>query len=152
VKLSWYDFHELSVDLLHDILLLRQDVFVIEQNCPYDDIDGRDKNSWHLLGEDEDGEMVAYLRLTKPGYKYAEPAIGRVVTARKVRRTGAGAELMREGIRKSEELHPGSPIRISAQVYAKGFYAQFGFEPVGEPYDEDGILHIVMLRPYRNNR
>lgn len=147
IEYQWFYFDELTVDLLHDILLLRQNVFVIEQNCPYDDIDGFDKHSWHLIGRDNEGEMVAYLRLVKPGYKFENPSIGRILTAQKVRSTGVGLEMIDVAIKKVEELYPGRPIELCAQVYAQDFYARFGFEPVGEPYDEDGIMHINMIRP-----
>ena len=122
------------------------DVFVVEQDCPYMDIDGLDRNSRHLLGRDAEGLMRAYLRLTEPGYKYEEPAIGRVVTDKTVRGTGTGGELMQRGVEEAERLFPGRDIKLSAQVYAREFYEKFGFRQVSQPYDEDGIMLIAMVR------
>lgn len=143
---QWLSYSQLSLDQLHDILSLRQAVFVVEQHCPYSDIDGLDRNAWHLLGRDADGTLVAYLRVVQPGCKYPEPSIGRVVTHPSVRDQGLGRELMTIAIEKVEELFPGSPIRLSAQVYARGFYQSFGFDIASQPYDEDGIPHVEMLR------
>ena len=143
---AWYEFQQLSPGMLYEILSLRQEVFVVEQNCPYMDMDGLDPHAWHLLGHNAEEELVAYLRIVAPGFKYREPAIGRVVTHKSTRGTGVGRELMIRGIEKATELYPGAAIRLSAQVYAQGFYAQFGFSAVGEPYDEDGIPHVEMVR------
>ncbi len=143
---KWHFFDQLSIEQLYEILTLRQDVFILEQNCAYTELDGLDLHSWHLSGRDAKGELLAYLRLTKPGHKYREPAIGRVVTARSVRGTGIGRELMIMGISKAEELYPGEGIRLSAQVYAQGFYESFGFIEIGEPYDDEGIMHVEMVR------
>lgn len=143
---AWYEFQQLSPGLLYEILSLRQEVFIFEQNCPYKDMDGLDPHAWHLLGRNERGDLMAYLRIVAPGFKYREPAIGRVVTHKSIRGTGIGRELMIRGIEKAEELYRGSAIRLSAQLYAQSFYAQFGFSAVGEPYDEDGIPHIEMVR------
>ncbi|HDH57425.1 MAG TPA: GNAT family N-acetyltransferase [Bacteroidetes bacterium] len=146
IRYEWYEFQQLSPGLLYEILALRQEVFVVEQNCPYMDIDGLDRQAWHLLGRNAEGNLVAYLRIVAPGAKYREPAIGRVFTHKSIRGKGIGRELMIRGIKKAEELFPGSAIRLSAQVYAQGFYAQFGFSAVGEPYDEDGIPHVEMVK------
>jgi ElaA protein len=142
----WLRFDELTIDQLYRILALRERVFVVEQECLYHDIDGRDAHSHHLLGIDAAGSLVAYLRLVAPGYRFPEPSIGRVVTDRAARRQGWGHALMNEGIRRAEEIYPGQPIRISAQRYLEGFYASHGFGPAGTPYDEDGIEHIEMVR------
>ena len=141
----WLKYSQLSIDQLYDILSLRQAIFIVEQNCPYLDADGLDRRAWHLLGY-RDGELVAYLRVVEPARKFTEPCIGRVVTRQKVRRTGVGKELMREGIRRVEELFPGQGIRISAQAHLEKFYGEFGFRAVRGPYDEDGIPHFEMLR------
>ena len=146
ITYQWLAYDQLSADQLHDILALRQAVFIVEQRCPYLDIDGLDRHAWHLLGRDADGALVAYLRAVQPGSKYPEPSIGRVVTHPNVRDQGIGRELMTIGIENVEKLFPGSPIRLSAQVYARGFYQSFGFETAGQPYDEDGIPHVEMLR------
>lgn len=145
----WRSFAELTADELYDIFVLRQTVFVVEQNCAYLDADGVDRHSRHLYGRDESGLMIAYLRLVEPGVKYAEPSIGRVITHPRARRTGTGRALMAEGIRGAGEFHPGAAIRIGAQSWAEDFYRSFGFERAGEEYLEDGIPHREMVRVCR---
>jgi ElaA protein len=142
----WLRFDELTRDQLYQILALRERVFIVEQKCLYNDIDGRDVHAHHLLGVDPDGALVAYLRVVAPGYRYAEPSIGRVVTDPSVRRLGYGHTLMKEGIRRAEGVYPGRPIRLSAQRYLEAFYMAHGFLPQGDPYDEDGIGHREMVR------
>lgn len=143
---SWSRFAELGVDGLYDALALRCRVFILEQG-PYLDPDGVDRVSWHLLGRDGRGELAAYLRVVDPGHKYAEPSIGRVIVAPEHRGTGLGRALMREGIAGCERLWPGLGVRISAQAHLQRFYGSLGFAAVGEPYLEDGIPHLEMLRP-----
>ena len=141
-------FEELSVRELHDIYQARVEVFVVEQKCPFQDVDGADPACWHLMGREEGrGQLVAYCRLVPPGTKFAEPSIGRVITVGSARRTGCGRELMRLAVAHAERLWPGRALRIGAQRYLERFYGSFGFETVGEPYDEDGIMHVEMLRP-----
>lgn len=147
VRWHLYPYPELRLDDLYDILELRQRVFVVEQDCPYLDADGVDPSSWHILGRDDHAALVAYARIIPPGVKYTEPAIGRVVTHPKVRGTGVGRQLMREAIMHAVNLFPGEAIRIGAQMHLVRFYSEFGFEPVGDPYDEDGIPHVEMVRP-----
>ena len=142
----WRSFHELTPDELYDIFVLRQTVFVVEQNCAYLDADGWDRRSRHLYKRDATGLMVAYLRLVEPGVKYAEPSIGRVITHPSVRRTGLGRELMAEGLRGADEHYPGAGIRIGAQKWAESFYRSLGFESVGHEFIEDDIPHVEMLR------
>lgn len=144
----WLRYSDLQLDDLYDALTLRCRVFILEQG-PYLDPDGRDRLAWHLLGRDESGVLQAYLRVIDPGVTYTEPSIGRVITSPEVRRQGLGWALMREGLARCESAWPGQGIRISAQARLRAFYVQLGFEPVGEPYDEDGIPHIEMLRPAR---
>ena len=150
--MTWHclAFNELSLTDLYDLMRLRQEVFVVEQSCVYLDADGYDQNARHLLGRDGEGQLVACLRLFAPGVKYKEfpdeASIGRVCTAALARGTGLGQELMRRGIAEAERLWPGSRIRISAQAYLLNFYGKLGFVPVSEPYDEDGIPHVEMLR------
>jgi ElaA protein len=144
----WLRYSDLPLDDLYDALALRCRVFILEQG-PYLDPDGRDRPAWHLLGRDDSGVLQAYLRVIDPGVTYAEPSIGRVITSPEARRQGLGWALMREGLRRCEGVWPGRGIRISAQARLRAFYLQLGFEQVGEPYDEDGIPHIEMLRPHR---
>ena len=141
-------FGELSALEVHDILQARAAVFVVEQACAFQDVDGADPESWHLMGRERGvGPLLAYCRLLPPGVKFAEPSIGRVLTAEAARRTGAGRELMREALARAQALWPGAALRIGAQVYLDRFYGEFGFARCSEPYDEDGIMHIHMLRP-----
>lgn len=149
LKWQWSSFDELSQHELYEILKVRQAVFTVEQNCAYQDADGLDKVSWHLMGWREDSpenELVAYLRVVLPGEQYAEPSIGRVLTAPSARGSGLGKALTREAIVRISRAYRDTPIRISAQQYLEKFYSEFGFETVSEPYDEDGIPHIEMLR------
>jgi ElaA protein len=136
-------FSDLSPNEVHDLYRLRVDVFIVEQNCVFQDVDGIDPQCWHLLGR-EGGELVAYCRFVPPGVKFAQPSIGRVITARSVRRTGMGRVLMREAMKRAERLWPGQLLRIGAQAHLERFYNEFGFTKSSEPYDEDGILHIEM--------
>ena len=145
VEFDWLPFDRLSGREVHDVLQLRSRVFVVEQTCPFLDADGVDPSCWHALGR-EGGVLVATARIVPPGLKYEEPAIGRVVTAPEVRRTGAGRALMTSAIAQVQRLYPGQRIRLGAQRYLERFYGSFGFVPVGEPYDEDGIPHVEMLR------
>ena len=138
-------FRDLTALELHDILQARAAVFVVEQKCAFQDVDGADPDSWHLVGR-ADGRIVAYCRLVAPGIKYPEPSIGRVITNGDARRTGAGRALMREAVAKAEALWPGQKLRIGAQMYLERFYGDFGFVRSSDPYDEDGILHIEMIR------
>ena len=138
-------FDELTPREVHDMLQLRAAVFVVEQACAFQDVDGADPSSWHLLGT-KGVQLIAYCRLVPPGVKYPEASIGRVVTALEARRSGAGRALMREALRRAEALWPGAPLRIGAQLYLKAFYESFGFAQSSEPYEEDGILHIEMMR------
>lgn len=147
IRWCWHTYQQLTTDLLYAILHLRQAVFSVEQSCAYLDLDGRDQHSMHLTGHDTDGELVAYLRLVEPGKRFPEPSIGRVVTSRKVRRSGVGKVLMAEGVRKAAGMYPGQPNRISAQQYLERFYNGFGYVREGEVYDEDGIPHVEMVRP-----
>jgi len=145
MQFTWSRFEQLGVDNLYDALQLRCRVFVLEQGA-FLDPDGIDRRAWHLLGRDAGGALVGYLRLVDPGVKYDEPSIGRVVTAPEVRGSGAGRALMVEAIVSSERRWPGRGNRISAQLHLERFYNGFGYVRVGEPYGEDKIAHIQMLR------
>lgn len=135
-------FCELTVEQLYEILKLRSAVFVIEQNCVYQDMDDKDLNAYHVFLKNEDG-IQAYLRVLDRGVSYKEVSIGRVLTKR--RGIGAGKQLMIAGIEVAQKYFRAKKIRISAQQYAKGFYETVGFRQVSEPYLEDGIPHIQML-------
>ena len=138
-------FEALGVQRLYELLALRSEVFVVEQHCVFQDIDGLDPQTLHLLGERE-GRLLAYARLIPPGVKSADCLIGRVVTAPAARGGGTGRALMAEAIARCEQLWPGQAISLHAQAHLERFYAGFGFVPVGEPYIEDGIPHIEMRK------
>lgn len=140
-------FADLAPAELYAILRLRNEVFVVEQQCVYQDLDNKDLKGWHLMLFDNDATLVAYARLLPPGVSYAEASIGRVVTRRDVRGTGVGRLIMQTAIDCCAHLFPHDAIRIGAQVYAQRFYELLGFVGCGSIYDEDGIAHIEMLRP-----
>jgi ElaA protein len=149
IEWQWSGFADLTVAQLYEMLALRQQVFVLEQTCLYPDIDGLDPGAHHLLGwRTVDGrrELAASLRCLAPGAKYEEMSLGRVVTSPAARGTGLGRELVAQGIACAGRLHPGHAIRIGAQAHLERFYAGFGFVTVSEPYDEDGIMHVDMVR------
>ncbi|MFM7332012.1 MAG: GNAT family N-acetyltransferase [Brachymonas sp.] len=147
MQLDWQfiGFEALSSRQLYAILLLRSEVFVVEQECIYQDMDGTDHEAMHLVGT-QDGRLMAYARCYPPGIRYPEASIGRVITRGELRGSGAGHALMREAIAKISEQRGPQPIRISAQAHLKDFYAQHGFTVQGDVYDEDGIPHLQMLR------
>ncbi len=149
VQWQWSAYEDLSREDLYAILARRQEVFIIEQQCIYPDLDGIDPRAFHLMGwRSMDGkrELLAYLRCVHPGVKYAEVSLGRVLSAPAARGTGAGRAMMTEALRHVARVYPGQAIRISAQLYLEKFYAGFGFVRTSEPYDEDGIPHVEMLR------
>lgn len=140
-------FDQLSLDQLYDLLALRQEVFVVEQQCPYLDADGLDRAAHHVLGQDAQGQILAYTRVLPPGAIYPQYAtIGRVLTAHKIRNSGLGRELMHHTINCVNRLYGQPDIKISAQSYLTGFYKSLGFQSRGEEYLEDGIPHITMVR------
>ena len=142
-------FDDLSLHDWYAVATLRADVFVVEQNCPFQDHDGADQDSWHLLGwETIEGkrDLAAYCRLVKPGIKFAEPSIGRVVTSRAVRMKGYGRILLAEALARHATLFPGQPNRIGAQQRLEKFYQAFGFKTVSDVYTEDDIPHVEMLK------
>ena len=143
VALRWYDkaFHELTVDELYAILALRDQVFVVEQACIYQEADGHDPAARHLWAADGD-QIHAYLRILPPGEKFAELAMGRILVAPVARGTGLGKQLVRRALASVGAV----PVRIGAQAHLERFYGELGFVRTGEPFDEDGIPHIEMLR------
>ena len=142
---AWLRFDDLGVDNLYDALALRCRVFVLEQG-PYLDPDGLDRHSWHLLGRDATGALLAYARVVDPVFKYAEPSMGRVIVAPEARGTGAGHLLVAQALQRCALAWPGQGNRISAQAHLQGFYEAHGYAAVGEPYGEDNIPHLQMLR------
>jgi ElaA protein len=138
-------FDELAPQELYSILQLRNEVFVVEQNCVFQDADNRDQFSFHLMGW-EGEKLIAYSRIIPPGMVYEFPSIGRVVTSPLARRNGVGKILMKESIKAIEKLFGDAAIKLGAQLYMKKFYESFGFMQSGEIYLEDGIQHIEMMR------
>ncbi|TAL43002.1 MAG: GNAT family N-acetyltransferase [Chitinophagaceae bacterium] len=139
-------FEELTPHELYAVVQLRNEVFVVEQNCVYQDADNKDPQCWHLMGWEND-LLVAYTRLVPPGITYELPSIGRVVTSPKMRKMGMGRTLMEKSIETTGKLFGKTPIKIGAQLYLKKFYETLGFQQSGEMYMEDGIEHIEMIKP-----
>jgi ElaA protein len=137
-------FDELSPAELYASLRLRSEVFVVEQNCVFLDMDNKDQSSHHIMGW-QDHELLACARIVPPGISYVESSIGRIVTSLAARRKGMGRELVQRSIDLLYTLHGKTVIRIGAQYYLKGFYESFGFRQTGDLYLEDGIEHIEML-------
>ncbi len=137
-------FDELELHELYDILQLRSSVFIVEQNCPYQDCDNKDFHALHLMGK-ENGKLLAYARLIPAGISYRESSIGRVVSSPDARGKGLGKQLMRESIEQIEKKFHTNTIRIGAQLYLEHFYNAFGFIKDSDIYLEDNIPHIEML-------
>jgi ElaA protein len=138
-------FNELTITELYNLLQLRSEVFVVEQNCVYQDIDGKDKQALHVIGV-KNKSIVAYTRIFKPGDYFNETSIGRVVVARNERQYKYGYEIMNASIEAVKDLFNETTIKLSAQTYLKQFYNNLGFTEEGEEYLEDGIPHIVMIK------
>ncbi len=137
-------FEALSVPELYALLQLRTEVFAVEQNCAFQDMDGADGQALHLMGR-QDGELLAYARCFPPGVKFREASIGRVVTRRQARGCGLGHRLMEQAMSAVNTQWGVQPIRIGAQARLKKFYGGHGFVDVGKPYIEDGIEHLEMV-------
>ena len=138
-------FHQLTLDEFHDILQLRINVFVVEQNCPYSELDSKDKKAYHLFCKNNKGEIIAYTRFFKPSDYYSEAAIGRVVVHQDYRNQKLGVQLIKKTLLELENRVGKVTIKIGAQKHLKNFYTSFGFQQIGEGYIEDGIPHIYML-------
>lgn len=147
--IHWQDLHhsELSVSALYELLKLRCEVFVVEQNCVYQDVDGEDLNgeNRHLLGW-RDNQLVAYARILKNEDDFAPVVIGRVIVSPQVRGEKLGYQLMDRAVASCQQNWPQRAIYLGAQAHLQSFYAHFGFRPVTDIYDEDGIPHIGMAR------
>lgn len=143
---QWRTFADLTTPQLYQILQLRQQVFVIEQQCCYDDIDDWDQDATHLLGMNADGQLLAYIRVFAANVRFTDACIGRVLTHASMRGQGLGHELMRRGIEYCDQSFPNTAIRISAQAHLTGFYEQHGFVVAGEQHLVDGIPHVDLIR------
>ena len=143
---NWYTFENLSVHRLYQLLRLRAEVFVVEQDCVYQDLDNRDQDALHLLAEDNEGNVHACVRLIAPDVAYqGHSAIGRVVTSSSLRGQGQGRPLMLKAIEKAQAIYADTPIKLSGQQHLCAFYESVGFKATGEPYLEDGIPHLAMV-------
>ena len=145
IQWQWKRFSDLSAPQLYAVCAVREAVFVVEQSCPYQELDGLDFDAMHLIGW-SGSEIAAYLRVLEPGVRYAEPSIGRVLTSKAFRGTGVGHMLVAMSLEYIDRQHPGRDVRISAQAHLERFYGRFGFEAVSERYLEDDIPHVEMLR------
>jgi ElaA protein len=144
---KWYikHFKELTPFELYALLRLRTEVFVVEQNCVFQDMDNKDQECYHVMGWNDE-ELVACSRIVPPGVIYEYPSIGRIVSSSSVRGKGAGKLLVEKSIEELEKLYGKTIIKIGAQYYLKKFYESFGFIQSSDIYDEDGIDHIKMIR------
>lgn len=134
-------YNELTLDELYDIIKLRVDVFVVEQNCPYYELDGKDKAAYHVFCR-ENGKMNAYLRVLDRGISFDTVSLGRVISLK--RHCGLGTELLKKGIKVAKEKYNADKITIEAQTYARKFYEGVGFVKISDEFIEDGIPHILM--------
>ncbi|TVQ77541.1 MAG: GNAT family N-acetyltransferase [Flavobacteriales bacterium] len=140
-----FNFSEIPIRTYHDILVLRAAVFVVEQNCVYQDVDEKDPVSMHVIGLSKENEVIATARIVPPGYRYPDVSIGRVVVSKEYRQFGYGKILMEKAIEETYRHYGRCPIRISAQAYLEKFYSDLGFTPTGKRYLEDNIPHLEML-------
>ncbi len=140
---TWHEFGLLRPQTLYDILKLRSDIFVVEQNCVFSDMDGLDPRCVHLCGY-EGTTLVAYLRVVPPGLKSDTPALGRLVVAKDYRRRGQSRDAIERGLAHCAKAYPGQTVRAQAQAHLAPFYQSLGFTRSGEEYMEDGIAHVDM--------
>lgn len=143
---QWSSLGDLSAEQVYAVLAARVAVFIVEQNCAYQDLDGLDSDAEHLIAW-SGADVAGYLRVLGPGTRFDDPSIGRIITTTAFRGSGLGRELVAKAIARARQRYPGQPIRISAQKYLEKFYGDFGFATVSEPYLEDGIPHVEMLLP-----
>lgn len=147
IKWTCQTFEQLSKEDLYLILMERVNVFVVEQTCPYPEIDHRDQEAFHLIAK-ENGTIVAYCRIFQNGIMYKEASIGRILVTQAGRKKGYGKMLLIKALEKLSELGETS-VKIQAQAYLKSFYESFGFKAVSDVYDEDGIPHLDMVKTER---
>lgn len=146
INLKLKPFTQLSAEELYALLRLRTEVFVVEQNCVFQDMDNKDQKCMHLLAWQND-RLAACARIVPAGISYAEASVGRIATAPFVRGTGLGRVLVQKSIDELYNLYGVVVVRIGAQLHLQKFYGSLGFEVASQPYDEDGIMHIEMLKP-----
>lgn len=147
-KITWNTKHfkDLTVDEYFEILHLRTAIFVVEQDCPYQEVDEKDRKAFHLFGRAKNGEVIAVTRILPQNVSYDEISIGRVALKKEARGRGIADELMEQTLKFIESILGKQNIRISAQTYLLNYYGKFGFQQVGKEYLEDNIPHVEMLR------
>ena len=145
LDISIKTFNELSLDELYYLLQLRSEVFVVEQDCVYQDVDGKDQKALHVIGKKEDS-IIAYTRIFKPGDYFKEASIGRVVVSKNQRYLKYGHQIMIASVNAVEDAYHTKEIKISAQKYLEKFYNNLGFKTIGDSYLEDGIPHLGMVK------
>lgn len=146
MKWNLKKFNDLSLEEFHDIIQLRINIFVVEQDCPYPELDDKDQIAYHFFGTTDDGKIIAYTRLFAPGDYYEEAAIGRVVVHKDFRKDGIGFELMKGSVESLIRLFQVKKIKIGAQTYLQKFYESLGFVSTLHHYIEDGIPHMYMIK------
>ncbi len=153
MTLHWQtlSFHSLSNLQLYSMLRLRSEVFVVEQNCIYQDLDNYDQDAHHVIATNPEHEVVCCARIIAPGIKYKGASIGRIVTSPSLRATGQGKNLLAQAVSACESLHGACDISISAQQHLERFYNDFGFVTQSDPYLEDDIPHVCMTRAVIND-
>lgn len=145
MKIEVKTFDELTITELYDLLQLRSEIFVVEQDCVYQDLDGKDQKALHVIGTKDD-QIVAYTRIFKAGDYLAQASVGRVVVKEEERQHGYGIDIMKASIKAVEERFNETSIALSAQTYLKRFYNALGFIEKGGEYLEDGIPHVMMVK------
>ena len=145
LKIETKTFQKLTTKELYDLLQLRSEVFVVEQDCVYQDLDGKDEKALHVIGS-KNNKIVAYTRVFKPGDYFEKASIGRVVVSKDERQHKYGYDIMEASIKTIKDYFKESSIKLSAQTYLKKFYTKLGFTAVGEEYLEDGIPHVIMIK------
>ena len=141
---QWQKMTTLSATEMHEILLERTKVFVVEQKCAYQEVDQWDQYSWHLIGRNQHHRLIAYARITFPNTKYNLPSIGRVLVTKEFRHLGYSQLLIKNCLAKCQLEYPNQAIFLQAQSYLKKFYEKFGFKPISAIYDDEGIDHLDM--------
>lgn len=147
IRYDWKRFDQLDSNELYEIIRARIEVFCVEQQCPFQDLDGLDQTSWHLSARNADNALLGYLRLVPPLDSEPLPAIGRVVTTAEARGLGIGRELVRRGLQQAGRLFPDQDVAAGAQIRLATFYSNLGFCEADRPYLEDGIVHVRMVAP-----
>ncbi len=144
-EIQYKSFAELNTNELYDLLALRTDIFVVEQNCVYPELDYHDQASVHLMLYNQ-RELRAYARLVPPGGVYELASIGRIAVRANFRRHGFGRKIFEASLKHMSRLYPGSAIKLQAQTYLEAFYGAYGFETISKPYPDFGVMHVDMIK------